>query len=62
MNDGRGEEAGVGAPTKAVSRRNGADEEEDTERYGRIWVWTDGEESRLNNVKTSWEKLEVSDL
>lgn len=26
---------------------------------GKIWVWGDGEEAALNNVKKSWEALEV---
>ncbi|KAJ9104336.1 hypothetical protein QFC19_003977 [Naganishia cerealis] len=58
VNDGRGGDAGVGVASRNASRRNGTYEEGEGEQYGRIWVWTDGEESRLNNVKTSWEKLE----
>jgi len=29
------------------------------EEDGRIWVWGDGEENELGNVKQSWEALEV---
>jgi hypothetical protein len=59
VNDGRGDDAGVSALYRnALRQDDGADEQEG--QFGRIWVWTDGEDSRLTNVKTSWEKLEVT--
>lgn len=27
---------------------------------GKIWTWGDGDETKLDNVKKSWETLEVS--
>jgi cell division control protein 45 len=37
------------------------DDEEDAESSGgRFWVWGDGEEGGLGEVKKSWEALEVS--
>lgn len=36
------------------------DDENEAPGEGRIWVWGDGHESELGNVKKSWEALEVS--
>lgn len=39
---------------------HGADNEgEQNNKKGRIWIWGDGDEMRLENVKKSWEALEV---
>lgn len=35
------------------------DDEEDGDSGGRFWVWGDGEEAGLGEVKKSWEALEV---
>lgn len=37
----------------------GVEIEGNGEEDGRIWVWGDGEENELGNVKQSWEALEV---
>jgi cell division control protein 45 len=59
VNDGRGDDAGVASFYKNPSRQSDGEGDEEGQ-FGRIWVWTDGEDSRLTNVKISWEKLEVS--
>ena len=61
VNDGRGDDAGVAAFFRNSSRQSEEDGDQEAQ-FGRIWVWTDGEDSKLTNVKTSWEKLEVSHL
>jgi cell division control protein 45 len=38
----------------------GVEIEGNGEEDGKIWVWGDGEENELGNVKQSWEALEVS--
>ncbi|GHJ86317.1 hypothetical protein NliqN6_2719 [Naganishia liquefaciens] len=57
VNDGRGDDAGVAAFFRNSSRQSEEDGDQEAQ-FGRIWVWTDGEDSKLTNVKTSWEKLE----
>lgn len=59
VNDGRGDDAGVSALYRNALRQDDGENEQEGQ-FGRIWVWTDGEDSRLTKVKTSWEKLEVS--
>lgn len=39
---------------------NDPDDDGEAMGEGRVWVWGDGEESQLGNVKKSWEALEVS--
>ena len=40
----------------------GLDVDGDGDEDGKIWVWGDGEENELGNVKQSWEALEVSHI
>jgi cell division control protein 45 len=56
---------GLGAGTRNGYLRDGRnghgndDENSRNDRKGRIWIWGDGDEKRLENVKKSWEALEV---
>lgn len=39
---------------------DGEGDPEQPHNLGRIWIWGDGDESKLTSVKKSWEALEVS--
>jgi cell division control protein 45 len=59
VNDGLG--AGTRNGHLLGNGRNGnTNDQEDGRMLGRIWVWGDGDEDKLENVKKSWEALEVS--
>ena len=62
MNDGLGAGSRNG---RLIDARNGHALNEDGDDVqdrllGRIWIWGDGDENKLENVKKSWEALEVS--
>lgn len=40
----------------------GLDLDDTDDEGGRIWVWGDGDEAKLDSVKKSWEALEVSSI
>jgi hypothetical protein len=39
---------------------DGDDADEEKAPGGRLWIWGDGHEQELGEVKKSWEALEVS--
>jgi len=62
VNDGLGAGSRNG---RLIDARNGhalnGDGDDVQDRLlGRIWIWGDGDENKLENVKKSWEALEVS--
>ena len=59
VNDGLG--AGIRNGHLRDGRTSHGDDGENlqNDRKGRIWIWGDGDEKRLENVKKSWVALEV---
>lgn len=59
VNDGLGAGIRNGHLRDERNSHGGDGENSQNERKGRIWIWGDGDEKRLENVKKSWVALEV---